>query len=171
MSKTALLVVDTQNDFCPGGALPAPTGLEAAERIAQLPKDKYSLLVATEDWHIDPGNHYVIWPVHCKAGTHGAELAPPLQDIEFDRIFRKGQYGNGYSGFVHPELASYLRDNDVDTLDVVGIATEFCVRATVLNALAEGFKVRLLRDCIAPIDHEDGERALAEMEEAGAELA
>lgn len=91
--------------------------------------------------------------------------------MEFDRIFRKGQYGNGYSGFVHPELASYLRDNGVDTLDVVGIATEFCVRATVLNALAEGFKVRLLRDCIAPIDSEDGERALAEMEEAGAELA
>ncbi|MDU0479782.1 isochorismatase family protein [Staphylococcus chromogenes] len=185
--KCALVIVDTQNDFCPGGALPAPNANEAAMKIANLVRSNhsYDYVVATKDWHIDPGKHFSetpdfekSWPVHCKAFTLGAEFHPVLElalfDHPLDAEFPKGQYTPVYSGFEGAYqgelLESWLKSRGVGTIDVVGIATDYVVRETVLDGLKLGFKVNVLTEMIAAIHADRGERALAEMAAAGATL-
>lgn len=194
----ALLIVDVQNDFCPGGSLATDRGDEVAVKIAKLvdahgadgadtTDTTYSHILATQDWHVDPGSHFSeepdfvdSWPVHCVAESHGAALRPPLNAAETQgkiaAFFRKGEYSAAYSGFEGQDeagvlLADYLRDNGIDALDVVGIATDHCVRATVLDAREEGFDVRVLAELCSPVDDARGEAALIEMKDAGAEIA
>ena len=190
---TALLIVDVQNDFCPGGSMATAGGDVAAQRIAALLADAsrtrdYARVIATQDWHIDPGTHFAdepdfqtSWPVHCVADTAGAALREPLDPGRIDTLVHKGQYDDGYSGFdgtvARPTdaegrgLAEFLRAEGIDTLDVCGIATDYCVRATVMSALDAGFSVRVLSQLCAAVDEEDGGKALADMERAGARVA
>lgn len=186
--KTALLIVDVQNDFCPGGALATARGDEVATRIAELIADpdgqdrEYQCVVATQDWHIDPGAHFSenpdfvdSWPKHCVAGSEGAEIRCPVPADKIDQCFKKGHYTAAYSGFegVNEKdqlLADWLREQAITHLDVCGIATDHCVRATVLDALKEGFEVRVLQDLCSPVDDARGADALQEMKNAGAAL-
>lgn len=185
----ALLIVDVQNDFCPGGSLGTARGDEVAGRIAELAVERapgseggYAEILATQDWHIDPGSHFSdnpdyvdSWPVHCVAGSEGAEIREPVDTSQIARYFRKGEYTAAYSGFEGADeegtaLAEYLRGRGIDALDVCGIATDHCVRATVLDARAEGFAVRVLSSLCSPVDEARGEAALEEMREAGTEI-
>jgi nicotinamidase/pyrazinamidase len=183
----AFLVVDFQNDFTPGGALPVPEGdliAEPVNRLAALSP----LVVATRDWHppdhgsfvgadIDPAEWRgadppAIWPVHCVQGTPGAELHPSLEREHVDVVLDKGQARNsqGYSAFQDTGLAELLRDAGVDRLVVAGLATDYCVRQSVLDALAAGFDVTVAEDAIRGVDVEPGDsaRAIEEMRAAGA---
>lgn len=188
--KRALVVVDVQQDFCPGGSLATERGGIVAEAIAQYivaNTHRYDAIVATKDWHIDPGSHFSAepdfvdsWPVHCAAETQGAEFHPALQPLEeqFDEIFLKGAHEAAYSGFEGlaasdstTELHQWLSEREITILDVVGIATDYCVRATVLDGLANGFEVKVLTDLVAPVTEETGDAALQEMVKTGAQLA
>lgn len=179
----ACILVDIQNDFCPGGSLGTAKGDTVAEGVRKLLEehgDDYDFVLATQDWHIDPGTHFSenpdfvdTWPVHCVADTDGAQLRAPLASISIDKYFRKGHYTAAYSGFEGVTdgdvlLGDWLREHGVTTVDVCGIATDHCVRATVLDARKEGFDVRVLADLCSPVDEERGQAALREMEEAGA---
>lgn len=182
----ALIVVDVQNDFCEGGSLPVTGGNAVAARIAELlaspARDGYAVVVATRDHHHDPGAHWSSdpdfvdsWPVHCAAGTAGAALHPALAGTRFDGVFLKGAHQAAYSGFEGhldgeddgADLASWLRGRGVDAVDVCGLATDHCVRATALDAVAAGFAVRLLDDLCAGVLPETTAAALVELEEAG----
>jgi nicotinamidase/pyrazinamidase len=172
-----LIVVDVQNDFCPGGPLPVPDGDEVVEPINRL-MEEIPFTIATRDWH--PFDHRSFaeqggpWPVHCVAETGGAELHPRLHTSEIDAIVDKGQGrdDDGYSGFEHTDLERLLRERDVDTVHVVGLALDYCVRATALDARRAGFDVVLHRDAIRAINAEDGdeERTLDELRSAGVEV-
>ena len=185
--RTALIVVDVQNDFCEGGSLAVAGGSAVAEGIAALVTDHsedYAAIVATADWHEDPGNHWAAepdfretWPVHCAAGTPGADFHPTVAAAlaGADAVFRKGRDRAAYSGFEGyavdgTSLGSWLRDHDIDAVDVVGIATDHCVRATALEARAAGFAVRVLLPLTAGVAPETTERAIAQMIEVGAEV-
>ncbi len=185
----ALLVVDFQNDFTPGGALAVPDGDQIAGPIGEL-VDFFDLVVATRDWHppqhgsfagvdVDPATWKgtdppSIWPVHCVQGTEGAELHPSLDRPKVDVVVDKGQdpSSQGYSGFQDTRLGDLLRERGVDRLFVTGLATDYCVKNTVLDALREGFDVTVVEDAIRGVEVEpgDSERAIAEMKAAGAEL-
>lgn len=194
----ALVLVDIQNDFCEGGSMGVDGGgavaARAAERVLAERRDhdlahrEYEAVVVTADWHHDPGDHWAVdgepdfvttWPVHCAAGTPGADFHPAFQPAleHVDEVFRKGMTDAAYSGFegvaagdVQTGLADWLRRRDVTALDVAGIATDHCVRATVLDGLREGFAVRVLSDTVAGVAPETTEAALTEMTTAGAEL-
>ncbi|WKD57126.1 nicotinamidase/pyrazinamidase [Corynebacterium capitovis DSM 44611] len=180
---TALLIVDVQRDFCPGGSLATERGAAVAEEITRLASTgTYPFVLGTQDWHVDPGAHFSTspdfvdsWPVHCVANSAGAEYQPPLTASLIDASFRKGEYSAAYSGFEGAAdgvpLAQWLRTNDIDSLDVCGIATDHCVRATVLDALEEGFTVTVLAELCSPVSEERGAAALADMADAGAKIA
>jgi nicotinamidase/pyrazinamidase len=185
----ALLVVDFQNDFTPGGALPVADGDKIAEPINSL-LDSFDLVVATRDWHppdhgsfagveVDPAGWRgadppSIWPVHCVQGTPGAEFHPALEQAKVDVVIDKGQDPNsqGYSGFQDTGLAELLRERGVDRLYVTGLATDYCVKNTVLDARRLGFDVSVVEDAIRGVEVTpgDSERALEEMERAGADV-
>jgi nicotinamidase/pyrazinamidase len=186
MVDRALVIVDVQNDFCEGGSLAVTGGAAVARRIRRLVDDgdrPYRLVVATQDWHVDPGGHFSAapdyassWPPHCVAATAGAELHPAVEGIPLDGRVRKGMYAAAYSGFEGrteegTTLADLLRRRDVESIDVVGIATDYCVRATALSGLEEGFAVRVLADCCAGVDPEASRAALEELQGAGAVVA
>ena len=144
----ALVIVDFQNDFCPGGALAVPDGDAIAARLNDLASsDEFDLVVATRDWH--PPDHGSFaeqggpWPVHCVAGTPGAELHHALDPTPIDMLIDKGQdpATEGYSGFEATGLADLLRERGIDQLTVTGLATDYCVKNTALDALREGFAV------------------------------
>lgn len=192
----ALVLVDVQNDFCEGGSLGIDGGGAVAARATErvladrqghdLGHRDYATIVATADWHHDPGEHWVTdgepdfattWPVHCAAGTPGAEFHPSFEPAldHVDEVFRKGMTDAAYSGFEgvaagdgRTGLADWLRHHGITDLDIGGIATDHCVRATVLDALREGFAVRLLTDTIAGVAPDTTAAALAEMRTAGA---
>ncbi|MDO4911777.1 MAG: isochorismatase family protein [Corynebacterium sp.] len=182
----ALIIVDVQNDFCPGGALATRSGAVVAKRIAQYVRanhEKYATIVATKDWHVDPGNHWSekpdfinTWPVHCAADTEGAEFHPAIKEIEnyIKATFLKGRYTAAYSGFegVYKEttLETWLRNRNVHFIDVVGIATDYCVRQTAMDGNQRGFEVRIMRDLVAPVSVDTGKAALEEMKAAGIEI-
>ncbi|MEO7421473.1 MAG: isochorismatase family protein [Ornithinibacter sp.] len=189
--KRALIVVDVQNDFCEGGSLPVAGGARVASDIADLlhhwtrqdPKaPPYDVVVATKDHHIDPGVHWSstpdfidTWPVHCRVGTDGEAFHPNLDPQPFDAVFLKGEHVAAYSGFegVDPAgtaLADWLRGHEVEQVDVCGIATDHCVRATALDSVVNGFSTRLLVDLSAGVAPETTEKALAEMRHAGVTL-
>ena len=189
--KRALIVVDVQNDFCEGGSLPVTGGAQVAHDVAEIVHrwsirapnaPDYDHVVATKDHHIDPGDHWSeepdfehSWPVHCKVGTDGEAFHPNLDPQPFDAIFLKGEHAAAYSGFEarttgEVPLADWLRRHEVTDVDVCGLATDYCVRATALDAVDNGFTVRLLRDLCAGVAPETTERALAELETAGVTL-
>jgi nicotinamidase/pyrazinamidase len=178
---TALIVVDVQNDFCEGGSLPVAGGAAVAAAISSL-YGSYTDVVATRDYHIDPGAHFSsspdfvdTWPVHCRAGTPGASFHPSLDVGGIQAVFSKGAHAAAYSGFegVDPSgvsLADWLRDRGVSDVDIVGIATDHCVRATALDSAVHGFTTRVLLDLTAAVAQSTADRALTELARAGVTL-
>jgi nicotinamidase/pyrazinamidase len=171
----ALIIVDVQNDFCPGGALAVPRGDEVVPVINRL-LERHWLSVATKDWH--PAGHCSFesrggpWPPHCVEGTAGAELHPKLDATKIRLVITKGSHPDrdAYSGFQGTELAKILRGKGVNRVVVCGIATDYCVRATAHDALQEGFEVLVLEDAIRGVEVQpgDSQRALDELRQAGA---
>lgn len=190
--KRALIVVDVQNDFCEGGSLPVAGGAQVAHDIAEIlhhwsnktpEAPDYDHVVATKDHHIAPGEHFAhdpdyvdTWPAHCVVGTDGEAFHPNLDPQPFDAIFVKGEYAAAYSGFEGmttdgSALAQWLGTHEVTDVDVCGIATDHCVRATALDAVKAGFRTRLLPHLCVGVAPETTERALSEMAAAGVTLA
>ncbi|MFF3646194.1 nicotinamidase [Streptomyces sp. NPDC002564] len=187
--RRALIVVDVQNDFCEGGSLAVDGGADVAaaitELIGQAPAG-YRHVVATRDSHIDPGAHFSdhpdyvdSWPPHCVAGTEGIgfhpNFAPAVASGAIDAVFDKGAYSAAYSGFEGADenglsLARWLRERGITEVDVVGIATDHCVRATAVDAAREGFRTTVLLDLTAGVGAASTEAALAELRSAGVEL-
>jgi nicotinamidase/pyrazinamidase len=171
----ALLIIDVQNDFCPGGALAAPKGDKVVPVINKL-IDKFNLVLATKDWHPNDTVHFNKWPKHCVQGTKGAEFYPDLHHHSIHKVFVKGtrNVDDGYSAFeaTNENLVDYLKKNGVDTVYVTGLAIEYCVKSTVLDALKNHFKVFVIKDAVEGIYQHKGdvENAFEEMKNAGAEL-
>jgi len=178
----ALVVVDVQNDFCEGGRLAVAGGAAVAAAISErLRQGGYDHVVATRDHHIDPGGHFAeqpdfleTWPAHCVVGTGGVELHPDLDRGPIEAVFDKGEYAAAYSGFEGSAdgvpLADWLRSRGVDAVDVVGIATDHCVRATALDAVGNGFPTRVLLDLTAGVAEASTDAALAQLRSAGVQL-
>ncbi len=173
---SALIVVDVQNDFCEGGSLAVAGGADVAAAVTDLiHAGGYDHVVATRDYHIDPGAHFSSspdfvdsWPPHCRAGTPGASFHPSLDVGGVEAVFSKGAHAAAYSGFegAAPDgsaLADWLRARDVSTVDVVGIATDHCVRATALDAVRAGFATRVLLDLTAGVARQTVDSALREL--------
>lgn len=198
----ALIIVDVQNDFCAGGALATDRGAKVASLISEYVEDnhhRYEAVVATQDWHIDPGAHFSdtpdfvdSWPVHCVANTEGAEIHPNLDTDYIEAYFRKGRYEAAYSGFEGlqaPEesvmtgehepgatlddegpktpLADWLDEHEIQDVDIVGIATDYCVLATAKDAVDAGYETRVLIDLTAPVHENKLDEVIAKMEDEG----
>ena len=176
----AIIVVDVQNDFCEGGSLAVAGGARAAGLITErLAEGGYDHAVATRDHHIDPGGHFsdhpdfrASWPRHCVVGTGGVELHPDLDRDRLDAVFDKGEYAAAYSGFEATTadgtgLADWLRARDVTEVEVCGIATDYCVRATALDSVQAGFATTLRLDLCAGVDATSSAAAVTEMQDAG----
>jgi nicotinamidase/pyrazinamidase len=181
----ALIIVDVQNDFCEGGSLAVAGGGAVARGISSLlgsPDNGYAHVVATQDYHIDPGSHFSAhpdyvqsWPPHCVVGSFGAQFHPDLKTDRVEAVFRKGQHAAAYSGFEGADsagtsLADWLRSHDVDQVDVAGIATDYCVRATAVDAAALGLQTRVLLPLTAGVTAESTADAIEAMRAAGVEL-
>jgi nicotinamidase/pyrazinamidase len=182
----ALVIVDVQNDFCEGGSLAVTGGAEVAraisEHLAGPDTGGYSYVVATQDYHIDPGSHFSAepdyvrtWPPHCVAGTPGADFHPDLDVSRIEAVFRKGARAAAYSGFEGADangtpLAIWLRHRGITSVDVTGIATDHCVRATATDAAAAGFRTRVLLGLTAGVAEDTTRAALDEMRTARVEL-
>lgn len=181
----ALIIVDVQNDFCEGGSLAVAGGAAVARKITEYlagPDGGYDYIVATQDYHIDPGSHFsaepdfvISWPPHCVAATPGADFHPDLDTGRVDAVFRKGERSAAYSGFEGADsdgepLAGWLRAHGVTVVDVAGIATDYCVRATATDAAAAGFSTRVLLDLTAGVAAETTRAALGELRTAGVTL-
>jgi nicotinamidase/pyrazinamidase len=188
----ALIVVDVQNDFCEGGSLPVVGGARVAADIGELlhrwhsrheDGPTYDVVVATKDHHVDPGHHWSLkpdfaesWPAHCKVGSEGAGFHPNLDPQPFDEVFYKGEHEAAYSGFegrtaTGEQLAAWLRDKDVTDVDVCGIATDHCVRATALDSASEGFATRVLTALCVGVAEDTTASAITELTGAGVEIA
>jgi nicotinamidase/pyrazinamidase len=180
----ALIIVDVQNDFCEGGSLAVGGGTGVAAGISAALRDRpdrWDHVVATKDYHIDPGGHFGdppdfvdSWPPHCRVGTPGAEFHPELDTDRIEAVFSKGEYAAAYSGFEGSAgsigLAAWLRMHDVDTVELVGIATDYCVRATALDAAREGFATTVLLDLTAGVARATTDQALSRLRTAGVQL-
>ncbi len=180
----ALIILDVQNDFCEGGSLAVTGGAALASAIndylAGAPG--YQHVLATQDFHVDPGDHFSdrpdyssSWPPHCLAGSPGANFHPDLDASRIEAVFRKGAYGAGYSGFEGVDengtpLLEWLRQRGVDEVDIVGIATDHCVRRTAEDAARAGLTTRVLVGLTAAVAEDSAAEALAEMRAAGIEL-
>ncbi|WP_405713092.1 MULTISPECIES: isochorismatase family protein [unclassified Streptomyces] len=186
----ALIVVDVQNDFCEGGSLAVAGGADVAAAVTDLIGEAqagYDHVVATRDHHIDPGSHFSdrpdfedSWPPHCVAGTEGVgfhpNFAPAVASGAIDAVFDKGDYAAAYSGFEGIDengvgLADWLRERRISEVDVVGIATDHCVRATALDAVRAGFTTHVLLDLTAGVAETTTDRALEELRRAGVKLS
>ncbi len=173
----ALIVVDVQNDFCPGGALAVPDGDAVVEAVNRMAADA-PFVVATRDWHPPDHSSFAAqggpWPVHCVQGTEGAKLHPGVDQGQIDVILAKGQVSEreGYSGFEGTELERLLRERGVDAVDLTGLALDYCVKATALDARRAGMNVTVHRNATRAVEVEpgDGERAVAELRAAGVEV-
>src|SRR2546430_5721047 len=180
----ALIIVDVQNDFCEGGSLAVAGGAEVAAGISvgvASPNQRWDHVVATKDFHIDPGapfsatpDYVDSWPPHCVAGPPGSDFHPELVTDRIQAVFIKGEHEAAYSGFQghsgETGLAEWLRARDVSTVDVVGIATDHCVRATALDSAAAGFATTVLLDLTAGVAQSTVDLALNAMRTAGVEL-
>lgn len=182
MSK-ALIIVDVQNDFCEGGALAVNGGADVAASISRyLAGIDHDRVVAARDYHINPGPHFSSepdfvssWPVHCVAGTPGASFHPELDVGPIRSVFSKGQYSDGYSGLEGVDeqdrsLPTWLADHDVDAVDIVGLATDHCVRATALDAAAAGFDTTVLLELTAGVAQRTVQAALEQLRAANVRL-
>jgi nicotinamidase/pyrazinamidase len=180
------VIVDVQNDFCEGGSLPVAGGAEVARAIsgylASPEHGGYAHIVATQDHHVDPGRHFSAdpdfvrtWPPHCVAGTPGADFHPALDTSRIEAVFRKGARSAAYSGFEGADadgipLGAWLRDRGVTAVDIAGVATDHCVRATATDAATAGFATRVLLGLTAGVAPDTVSAALDEMRTAGVEL-
>ena len=182
----ALVIVDVQNDFCEGGSLAVTGGAAVARAITGTlarPGHGYDCIVATQDYHVQPGSHFAeqpdydrSWPPHCVAGTPGADFHPGLDTTVIQEIFRKGAYAAAYSGFEGAapdgsDLAAWLRERGVRAVDVAGLATDYCVRATAADAAAAGFTTRVLLGLTAGVAPASTDTALKALRDAGVELS
>jgi nicotinamidase/pyrazinamidase len=182
LGKSAILVVDVQNDFCEGGALAVAGGTDIARAITvYLKYAEADYVVATRDYHVDPGAHFSAepdfqndWPPHCLAGTSGAELHPDLITDRFEAIFDKGEYEPAYSGFEGRAdgiaLADWLRQREVGRVEIVGLTADFCVRATALDAVRAGFHTTVRLELTAAIAGHTAAATVEELREAGVHL-
>lgn len=187
--RNALLIVDVQSDFCEGGSLPVKGGQAAAAMIARHIrhfKYEYQFVVASRDYHEDPGAHFSdqpdfvnSWPPHCVVGTPGAAFVPAIQNLVREKLIQtvvtKGRNGAAYSAFegLDPRghyLLDVLKENRIDHIDVCGIATDYCVKASALDARKNQFQVRVLLNLCAAVDEATGLQALEEMKAAGCQL-
>ena len=180
----ALIIVDVQNDFCEGGSLAVAGGAEVAAGISVAlasPNQRWDAVVATKDFHIDPGAHFSAtpdyvdsWPPHCVVGTPGTDFHPNLETDRIQAVFTKGEHEAAYSGFQghsgETGLADWLRDHEVSTVDIVGIATDHCVRATALDAAKAGFGTTVILDLTAGVAQSTVDGAVEQMRSAGVEL-
>ncbi|HEU4423311.1 MAG TPA: nicotinamidase [Pilimelia sp.] len=180
----ALIIVDVQNDFCEGGSLAVGGGAKVAAAISRTVDEspgRWDHVVATKDHHLDPGDHFAeepdyvdSWPAHCVVGTRGVEFHPALDEQPIEAVFTKGEHAAAYSGFEGTSagigLAAWLRMRDVSEVDVVGIATDHCVRATALDAAREGFATTVLLDLTAGVARQTTDAALDQMRDAGVRL-
>jgi nicotinamidase/pyrazinamidase len=181
----ALIIVDVQRDFCEGGSLAVAGGGHVAGAITRHLAEhegSYEAVVATRDAHVDPGSHFAdtpdfahTWPPHCVVDTPGWAFHPDLDAAQADEVFDKGAHSAAYSGFEGAAadgtpLADWLRDRGISDVDVVGIATDHCVRATALDAEAAGFGARVLLSLTAGVDPTTTESAISAMDAAGVEL-
>ncbi|GAA1410236.1 nicotinamidase/pyrazinamidase [Glutamicibacter uratoxydans] len=187
----ALLIIDVQPDFCEGGALAVAGGNVVAAGIAADAaerRDAYQVIATTQDWHIDPGEHFSAtpdyvdsWPVHCVAGTSGAALHPLLAQLQADAHFAKGRFAAAYSGFearlLDPQadiadesgalLGDWLKEQGITAVDVVGLAADYCVRATALDAAAAGFATTVISPFTAAVDPQNMPSVNEQLREAG----
>jgi nicotinamidase/pyrazinamidase len=189
VSGTALIVVDVQRDFCEGGSLAVAGGSAVAARISALLASEagpgYAVVIASRDWHVDPGDHFVgpgaepdynrSWPRHCVAGSSGAAWHPDLRLPEGVVVVSKGAHEAAFSGFEgyderNRSLAEVLREAGINSVDVAGIATSYCVRATALDAVQAGFATRVLTDLVADVDPAATPATWAELRSAGVAL-
>jgi nicotinamidase/pyrazinamidase len=188
---SALIIVDVQNDFCEGGSLAVAGGSDVARGVSRHlaagkspgQADGYSHVVASRDYHRDPGSHFsahpdfaASWPPHCVIGTPGADFHPDLDTSPIDAVFSKGEHEAAYSAFEGVDdagipLAEWLRERGVTSVDVVGIATDYCVRATAIDAARQGFAPRVLLGLTAGVNPATTREALGGMREAGVELS
>jgi nicotinamidase/pyrazinamidase len=181
----ALLIVDVQNDFCEGGSLEVVGGQSVAHAISEFLETPrgYHHIVATKDFHIDPGDHFsdnpdfaASWPRHCVVGTHGADFHRDFDHSRVEAVFTKGRFEAAYSGFEGTDeagtsLGDWLRQRDVDEVDIAGIATDYCVLATATDAAAAGFTTRVLLDLTAGVAPATTANAIDEMRAAGVAVA
>ncbi len=180
------MIVNVQNDFCEGGSLAVQGGAATAAAISEYLTAEgptYAHIIASRDFHIDPGSHFSAspdysrsWPPHCMAGSTGAQFHPDFDTSAVDAVFSKGAHEAAYSAFEGTDeagtpLGTWLREQGVDELDVVGLATDYCVRATALDAAKQGFATRVLLRLTAGVDPLTTREALAAMRAAGVELA
>jgi nicotinamidase/pyrazinamidase len=188
MTARALIIVDVQNDFCEGGSMAVAGGSQVAAEITRHAHEHaqdYAAVVATKDWHVDPGDHFAAepdyvdtWPAHCVAGTPGADAHPLLLPAPVQAWFTKGEHAAAYSGFQgatdaggkRVPLGRWLTERGIGAVDVVGIATDHCVRATALDAAAQGLDTRVLLDLTAGVAPDTTQAALAAMQTAGVAL-
>jgi nicotinamidase/pyrazinamidase len=183
--STALIIVDVQNDFCEGGSLAVGGGAGVASAISDYVvrnSGDYAHILATRDHHIDPGAHFSTnpdyvdtWPPHCVVGTPGVEFHPNFDTSTVEEVFSKGERAAAYSGFEGTAddgtpLEDWLREHDVDAIEIVGIATDHCVRATALDATEAGFGTRVLLDLTAGVARDTTDQALGRLRAAGVEL-
>lgn len=179
----ALVIVDVQNDFCEGGSLAVSGASEVVHSINALLAGShgYRHVLASKDYHVAPGDHFAdtpdyasSWPRHCVSGTAGAEFHPELDTTAFEAVFVKGAYEAAYSAFEGVadgvSLTDWLRAHDVDEVDIAGIATDYCVRATAADAARAGFATRVLVDLTAGVSPDSTAAALDEMRRIGVEL-
>lgn len=171
----ALLIVDVQNDFCPGGPLEVKEGDQVVPVINYL-ISQFPLVVASMDWHPVDSKHFEKWPSHCVRQTEGADMHKDLHMSMIEKIFLKGTDGNddGYSAFeaTNIDLEEYLVNRGITDLYIAGLATDYCVKESVLSALQKGFNTYVVTDAIRPVEANpgDGEKALEEMASKGASL-
>ncbi|HYY58069.1 MAG TPA: nicotinamidase [Pyrinomonadaceae bacterium] len=178
--KRALIIVDVQNDFCPGGALAVASGDEVIAPLNALAREflaRGDIVIKSRDWHPPETSHFAAyggtWPIHCVQGTDGARFHPDLIDDPRISVVSKDQMNvDEYSAFDGTDLAARLRQSGVEEVWVGGLATDYCVKHTVLDALKEGFKVKAIEDAMRPVElqHGDGQRAIEEMRLRGAQI-
>lgn len=180
MTKQALIVVDVQNDFCPGGTLAVPHGDEVIAPLNKLIDEflkRGDPVYKSRDWHPPSTKHFTAyggtWPVHCVQNTEGAQFHPALRDDARIKVISKGQDDtDGYSAFDETDLDAQLENDGVEEVVVGGLATDYCVKNTVLDAIRQGYKVKAVEDAMRPVELRpgDGERAIEEMRAAGAKI-
>jgi nicotinamidase/pyrazinamidase len=168
----ALLIVDVQNDFCPGGTLAVPNGEKVIPVINKV-MPAFSLIVASKDWHPKETVHFKKWPPHCVQGSLGAEFQRDLNISKIQKVFLKGTHNqdDGYSAFeaTSENLSTFLRKNEVEELYIAGLATDYCVKATALDAEKNGFEAFVIEDAVAAVNKNPGddEKAFNAMRKAG----
>ena len=187
--RNALLAVDIQSDFVVEGSLPVPDGLQVAAQVARHIrhfKTEYDFIVASRDYHEDPQDHFSAtpdyvntWPPHCVIGTPGAAFVPPIQNLVREKLIHtvvsKGRHAAAYSAFEGVDarghtLLEVLREHEIDHIDICGIATDYCVRATALDARKSAFQVRILVNLCAAVNEATGLQAIEEMKAAGCQV-